>query len=481
MKASRQDRRQSNHRQSAIMSDLKLALKPLLEIIGGEAAYSDGVLSIPSGIYLLKKSITMTLAKGDNLTIIGLGYVLFVVDIPETPPTFGRLIDYVTAAAGCLVLQGGADSSISISNISVQYKERDVRRYRGVLDGLSIETFSNVTLRRVVVSQFGGKGIRLLSCTNTLVEECECTNNGYAGLAVDGGERVRILGGGYNSNGGYALGSKDGKPITVVEGYGLYCEADISIVSGVRAIYNVGKGIDTHRSRYIIIESNYVVGYGRCGIYALGENADKYVQDVIVRGNFVLDGDPGYMARGFHDYFGVPQNDASLLYGYLYAIEIGSAFTGSGEPLFSGSFIVQCNVIRGLRMALEGSDKIPIAIQVSTPDIGRGVPPEKVIIADNTIDLPHQSGPDSPNNACVAGIHVGGQQSVGQLLIRGNLVRVNETMAGILVETADLHWIEGNIVETRNTTNAIISPSGSWADKNVCRRSTLPQKGKGSE
>lgn len=199
------------------------------------------------------------------------------------------------------------------------------------------------------------------------------------------------------------------------DGYGLSCAASVLgpnrniLIQGIQANNNMRKGIDVHSGHNITISGNFITGFGRTGIYAVNEGLSKNVKNIKIINNQI-------------DGIG---NDI-----YRTGIEVGSYGSNAIE---SGSFIIANNTICNTHTASS------TAILIMNPSAG-GIPPEKVIISDNTIHKGSASNSDIIlcNNAGIR---------INEVVISNNLIDSNSSRIAIYVREAIKSIIYGNQID----------------------------------
>jgi len=310
-----------------------------------EMGSEGGTLLITDGVYNLDLSILKTIT-GKKLSIIGIGDVEINSTVPE--PT-------TNDTDGVLTLIGDSTKTkLKMENININHTYASGNR--GKLNGLLIDGFKDVYLKDVLVNGSSDIGINMRNVAKALISNCSSNNNKYMGLGIQSSTDVLVLGGEYNLNGGDNGGT--------IEGYGISGRTSIAPykynerikIRNVKAFDNVGKGIDFHNGRDVLIDGNDIKGFRYNGIFAVNESVSKDVKDVKIINN-TIDGVGATTA--------------------IIGIRTGSF---GDEAISSGDIHVSGNTIKNI-VGVGNS----YSIMIETGNIGNGCP-KRVVVSKNTID-----------------------------------------------------------------------------------------------
>ncbi len=304
----------------------------------------NGRLLFPVGDYATTAKLTATLAANSTTVIEGTDKVRILPTVAEPG-----------AISGLIEITGVATSHLFIRNIKVVYTATAV----GLWNGFYLKgPFAEVNLDNVSATKASLWGMSIDQALSGTIKDCHCNDNRNGGCGLTGCSNMVALGGEYSDN-GTPGGAAD-------YGFSLTSGANLNsniLITGLTADRNYRKGIDVHNGHGIRIIGNSVTTFGMStnaapiGIYAVNETTLKRVKDVIISGNLIDGTGAG----------------ASVA---LYGIEIGAHGPSSLE---SGTFVVSHNIIRNIDKHTSS-----MAILIRNPDSG-GIPPDKVIITDNTI------------------------------------------------------------------------------------------------
>lgn len=316
---------------------------------------SGKVIEVLAGTYNVSTANTITLTANQNLHIRALGKVIFNSSIPE--PGSG--------STGFLYVTGDGSNKVIIEGIELVHGATAV----GAVHGLFFDNV-DLSLYRVKGSGFSLYGIIGDNLVSAYAENCDCSDNRYAGLGLGGPGSVVVSGGRFNDNG--VTGSAD-------QGYGLIANGVGTYVSGVTAKNNNRYNLDCRGGNDVTITGCELLNAGHVGIYAVNENSVKDASNLKVIGCTI---------------------DNASRAGSMYAIWAGT-FGASATKPYDEIFIDGCTIKNTLQQAIfisnsspNSPDKITVAhcmienatTQVIRIDNSAGGSVKDLIIHDNTVD-----------------------------------------------------------------------------------------------
>src|SRR5258708_1982145 len=354
-----------------------------------------GVVFFPPGDYKITSTIAFTFGANQDVVIEGAGNARLVSTIAEPGGEDGIL--RFTGDAGIT-------ARLTIRNLIISHTNSGL----GLLDGIFVQplnygsggtqSVANLELDNVRITGASKFGARILGAIGGIVSNCRMNTNRDSGLALTGCLDMTVIGGDYSSNVSGSLAGDYG--ITLASSSFLPACKNI-LISGVQANSNGRKGIDVHHGHNVHIIGNTCIGNGYVGIYAVMEDTTKDVGDITIMGN-TIDQTGG--------------NNTLVNNG----VQIGTF--GTTGTLTPGSFIVSGNKIFGVDAGTTASNAIAITTATT------GVPPDRIIISNNTIK----------NGAGSAGyvIEHTGTLVISYLEITGNVLHAVSCTAGVWIQQA---------------------------------------------
>jgi len=314
-----------------------------------------GKIQLTAGaLYKVTAQITYQFLANQNIMIEGNGATI-VSTVPET----GGSISGIFAFTGDL----NATAQLTVNNLTITHTYGGSGT--GTIDGFYIQPknygstgtkcLDRVCLQDVKISGCSAAGTRLLGAQSGVAINCNMSSNIDAGFFLIGCLDFGVFSGKYNANVtgfltgdyGISLGSSSFLPYS-----------DNVLIIGVEASSNGRKGIDVHHGHNVHIIGNKCKGNGYVGIYAVMEDSTKDTGDITIVGNTV-------------DQTGGSNTLAN------YGINIGTF--GTTGALTPGAFIISNNTISGVDAGTTGSAGIRVMTATT------GVPPDRVVISNNTI------------------------------------------------------------------------------------------------
>lgn len=382
-----------------------------------------GTLVFPAGTYITNTAggiLTLTLNA-----VAGLGYAIWGIG--------GATLEADLSMETVLLCIGGATNTLVIRDLSITRVGATTTNVN--FHGLQISPpsngvpgFTGVLLENVHCSGHEGWGILTLNLFNMQIVNCSGIGNLVGGLGIGSGGSVVVSGGRYNDN-----ISSDGASdygIAFYTGSAAFPTPTMgALVTGVEANGNGRKGIDVHHGRGIKIIGNTCIGNGSAsvtpaGIYAVGEDATKDVRDIMIAYNYI-------------------DMDGAVTSGQGCGIQVGCFTNTSADP---GDFIIIGNTIKNCDFSSTG---IGILVNNATA----GIPPNRVVIADNVLYNAAGSSHGS--------IHFDNNSvEVIQAIITNNIIRCPNAVNAGIVGRADNLIITDNLLQFDSTSAAGISAAG---------------------
>lgn len=324
--------------------------KPAIQLAIDAWELTGGILIFPQGVYRCTAQLIFEAVADKAYVIEGFGSTIV--------STSGN-------SDNVIVFDGDETNTLAIHNLKIT-RDPFATATNVANNGFLIRPMAGVGvgwtglhLLNVQITGFGAAGFYIMNCRNVLVENCKGSNNKQAGLIIEGGSSIVVLGGDYSYNISDSGGSDYG--IAVATGVNDGAAQGI-LITGVNAHYNGRKGIDAHHARDIRIIGNTCVGNGAytgasapSGIFALGSQDNKDVRDVVIAYN-VIDMVDAVAAAG-------------------YGIQAGMDGNSGENP---GGFIIHGNIIKNCHWnTLSGG--------ICINDPGSGTAPRRVIISNNSL------------------------------------------------------------------------------------------------
>ena len=310
------------------------------------------------------------------------------------------------------------------------------------IDSTEEAILSNVKAKNAIFA-----GIMISDVDNLYAENCVADSNYYAGMLVRRTKHSVINGGEFSYNGisstwygvgyyNYGYGLEFGNAVS--SSYGRFNE-EIT-VTGVKAFYNVRKGIGTHQAYNFTVQGNHVKGFGITGIDAGNNGYEQWVKDVIIDGNTIEQDSVWYVTHCFQTYSPI-------------AIQVGTYAGQNSQVNYSaGSILITNNIIKNIyspnmNFAIQSFQSYADNINISNNSISnarfkqaiisvtsgseQGGQPTNVLVSGNTIKNISVLGA-SDNNESGIFVTAGKQISITNNVIDAIIV-TDTTNAGIKV------------------------------------------------
>ncbi len=374
--------------------DISVALLKALKLLPA----SGGTISIPAGSYTILNQVAYQMLANQCVVIEGKGNVTINSTVAE-PAQESGILQFTGDAA--------ASAHLIVRNLTISHNGAAL----GHVDGIFVQplnyghggtqSLANIEMDNVRVSGASYCGANILGALCGIISNCAMTSNQNGGLFLIGCQALSVVGGNYSSNqqalSGYGYGIA-----CASSGFLPYCK-DI-LIAGAQVNNNSMEGIDAHHAHNVHIIGNTCIGNGLVGIYAVAESTSKDVGDITISDNTV-----DMTGAGFGG-----------IYTAIKGIHIGSfGTTGAINP---GAFIVTGNKIYGMDSVGSGNQ----AIRIMTPT--SGVAPERVIIANNTIE----HGSDANGYMIFADANL----AIEHLEISSNILHAASGAYGIIIQSA---------------------------------------------
>ncbi len=264
-----------------------------------------------------------------------------------------------------LQFKNGTGIKLSGITLDLSTPTRTFERKVGeFLDGISIENCDGVVLENVYVYGAPQYGIRIKNCRNVTVNSSRGKYNLLGGLCISSSQHVKINGGEYEYNGNH--GPENGYGITLMgqDGTsvdGVYLNNEDIEISGIRANYNLRKGIDVHGGIDVHIHDNFITGYIYSAIYAVNEGAGEvghfcYVKNVNIHDNHIENDSTWFASLTF---------DGSAL-PWSHPIQVGSYgdVTGTYGGGDAGTIKIKNNTIKNASVSKSGTNYLKHIISI---------------------------------------------------------------------------------------------------------------------
>lgn len=314
------------------------------------------------------------------------------------------------------------------------------------LCAFKIDSTERVHLENVRASNAIYAGLFMSDIDDLYADNCVADSNYYAGMIVRRTKHAVINGGEYSNNG--VRMSYGGSPYSA--GYGLefgnafsdtYGRYNQEItVTGVKAFYNVRKGIGTHQAFNYTIIGNHVKGFGVVGIDGVNQGYEQYVKNVNISDNTVEQDSAWYVNNNLihSSFIGIQTGTyAGINDQTNYPIEniiisrnnlnnIGSSYGSDGIQLFSS----YADNIQITNNTISNSTFKQCAIGIYSGN-DKGGQPTNVLISGNTLSNITVSGATDNNESGIF-ITAGKQITISNNIIDA-IIATDTTNAGIKV------------------------------------------------
>lgn len=260
-------------------NNLKLAL----------IAADGGAVTIPPGKYRVRE-IDIPVKKG--LRVVATGAILW--NTTQSPHS-GRPI---------LRLEGTPAADISIDGLQIRGPRpssstdlgQGIYGSAGYPSGIDITAGRTVMLSNISVTGTYYAGVEVHYCSRFIIKTSQISNHAYAGILFSDCRESEVVANSVDDIGakmvgnGYGITASTSYDPTFRTGNGKVRIAENHVSRCKR------KSIDVHNGLDVVVEQNFVSGFGYAAIEAVCEGPSKRVRDVIIRGNTIR-GDTDFVSR----------------------------------------------------------------------------------------------------------------------------------------------------------------------------------------
>ena len=254
------------------------------------------------------------------------------------------------------------------------------------LNGILLEENKYIWLDGITVKNAIRAGVQIYGVDYVWVTNCLFDSSTYGNLHISKSDGSYIVGNTFSNAGATNLSYLYGYGVSLGHRHGSHRDNLNSYIAGNQVLYNTRKGIDTHGSVGVIIESNYIKGWGVSatgGHNSPGQHPDsafnnirwqKRVTDLTIINN-VIENDTAWANN-----LTTPSNDVrGISCGNLDS----SPYT---MTLFSAGYIkIQDNILRGMNAA---NQRGPVIVYVGMGDslaVNRRDPHDGITVTGNQI------------------------------------------------------------------------------------------------